>query len=701
MKRLLSLAILGLPLLMSARPADPRVTAMTNPDGSVVEIRAFGDEHFNYYTDAKGETLFEKNAKGFWTPVSRNGRILSVTASDLSLLRAETQPMTSRLVSKHRMAALDSDGRSTYPTVCADGQTIPALVILLEFPDTPFTVNDPEKTFERMLNEPGFSDYNAKGSARDYYLATSNGLFNVHFDVAPVVKLKYHHAWYTGWNVDDQGNATMPEPYIRHRRMADAITEALEQLDPVIDFSKYDLDQNGEIDNIFFFYSGFGQADSHDPTTIWPHQGSYYNFQINYDYPDLVVDGVKMRTYACSNELNYIVPSGQKHPWLDGIGAFCHEYGHVLGLPDLYDTSNNALTKVPKKYDIMDTGSYNENSTRPPLFSAYEKWVCKWLDYEDIDEADLYSVGTISTPLNEVQKAYRLRIPRQGPAQRYSNEYFVFETRTHDGWDSSLPEEGLFIWRIDYDAAKWVSNQVNYNTTSRVEMMNSSTSTYAWPGSSNTTWAIPGSNELKFTTSNPRFKIWITDINFDAENKKADFGYNLVTEQVTDAPVLHENVIPVEGSDNSFYLHWDAVPGATNYQLTVTRTDSRGRTVIVNGLNEALVGNVTSYLIDNQTANTTMKQKFTAYVRAIVHAPSAGVSNTYEFIPVEEIEKAQAAVDGIYDDASAIYGAEGCIVAPEGAKVYTLSGTATGKENLPAGVYIVRFGSKAVKVVVK
>lgn len=699
MKRLLHLALFALPLLAVARPADPRPTVVANPDGSKVTVRAFGDEHFNYFTDADATTLYERNYNGFWTPVVRNGRVLKTDFDDINLIRAEQVPMSGLAVSnKARMAELDTYGRTTYPTITKE--PIHALVVLLEFPDTPFTVNDPVGTFTRMLNEEGFSDYNAKGSARDYYLASSNGLFDVHFDVAPVVKLKNHHAWYTGWNVDADGNATKPSNYIRHRRVADAIVEAIEQLDPVIDFSKYDLDNNGEIDNIFFFYSGHGQADTADETTIWPHQGSYYNFQLNFNYPELKADGVTMRTYACSNELIGKLPAGEKQPYLDGVGAFCHEYGHVLGLPDLYDTYTefNYGTKTPKKYDVMDQGSYNDNSTRPPLFSAYEKWVCKWLEYDDMEAGNMYELNTVSVPAKgEVQKAYRMRIPRQGPTLRYWPEYFVFETRTQEGWDTAFPEEGLFVWRINYDQAKWRNNQVNFMGDVNVELMNSTDQTYAFPGGRNVTYSIPGeSNEMTFAHSNPSFTIWLTDMEFNKATGNSKFGWNLITERPTDAPVLHEQITAVPDSDNSFYVTWDPVDGATNYLISAVRINSRGLRIPM--YDDEPVGNTTKFLFKDLVANTQMKQTFEVFVRAVIHIPSEGVSNTISFIPANEI----SAVDGIYDDAeAAIFGAEGAIVAPEGAQVFNLGGMEVGKENLPAGVYMVRYAAKTVKVLVR
>lgn len=697
MKHLLSLALLGLPLLAAARPAYPGVVAVTQPDGSKIEVIGHGDENFNYFTDASGKYILEHNAKGFLAKAVRNGRVLTPNATDLNLLAAERAPYAlGKANAMHRMAALDSDGRTTYPTTSED--VIPALVILLEFADTPFTIPDTRNTFDRMLNEKGFSDYNAKGSAADYYRDASNGKFNVHFDVAPIVKLKYGREYYNGNDLDPTGKN-------KHRRIAECIIEALDQLDPEVDFSKYDLDKNGEIDNIFFYYSGYGQADSHDITTFWPHQGSYFNHEQVYGYPHLVKDGVSMRTYACSNELNFVLPAGAQQPYLDGIGAFCHEYGHVLGLPDLYDTLGNG-TKAPGYYSIMDTGSYCDNSTCPPRFSAYEMWVCRWAEAEPLEAGKLYTLAPFGT--SNDPKFYNLKIKRPVGTSYYKEQFF-FECRDMTGWDAGWgdnairvhgpKETGIFIWRVNYKADIWDANNVNSLGAPYVEMMYSSATTLAWPGKNGAMYSFPGEdNELYTQNYNPTAQYWITDITYDDAAKKATFGYNIVTERPYDTTVLHQPSFNYneENAVREITLTWDPVKGAGGYFLTVTRIDGNGNRKIVNGYDEKYVGDVTSVTLPNQT-KTAWNQQFEVYVRVLNHVPADGVSNTLSFIPKD----VSSSVDGIIADDAPIYGVQGGIVAPESAAVFNLNGVAVGKDNLPAGIYLVRFNGETVKVVVK
>ncbi len=273
-KRLLPFALMALPFFAMARLAYPGITTVKNADGTTMELRGYGDEHFSYYTDAAGSTIYELNASGNWAPAVRFNRVLKPTAADISRLKSEVTPMRQQLSNAvHKMAALDKvDGRTTYPTV--SDSPVRALVILLEFKDTPFSIPNIRQSIDDMLNKEGYSEYGAHGSARDYYLASSNNKFNVHFDVSEVVPLEHPSSWYMGTDMPD-----FEDIGIKHRRWGVAIQEALKYLDAKgYDFSIYDYDNNKDIDNIFFYYSGYGQADSHDPNTIWPHQGSYQNY---------------------------------------------------------------------------------------------------------------------------------------------------------------------------------------------------------------------------------------------------------------------------------------------------------------------------------------------------------------------------------------------------------------------------------------
>lgn len=690
------LALAALPLLAAARPATPQVLTHVNPDGTSVQYRIHGDEHFNYITDVEGNNVLE----------FQDGRLVEVSAAS----SANIESMRAKKVARnatgnvHRMAALDNEGRTTYPTI----GNIHGLVILLEFPDAPYSMEDPKAYYNRFCNEKGFSDYNAVGSAKDYYEASSNGKFSPTFDVYGPVKLKHSYKWYVGKNdLDGTGDDPNLYQYGHNARLGYAIQEAFEALDDEINFADYDLDKDGTIDNIFFFYSGYGQADTRISDYIWPHQFDYYAFTAEYAdaigmrnstrLPRLFGDGVEMRTYACTNELSNTPPYGAQRPYVDGIGAFCHEYGHVLGLPDLYDTNtSNGSCKSPGDYSVMDNGSYNLNSTCPPIFSAYEQWVCKWLDYTVAnDEGEQYTMHPLNT---ENRSALKVRVPR-GSNAGYYTEYFVVECRDYTGWDRSLPDHGMFIWRINYNNSTWTSNKVN-DTTPNVEILSvpGSTNYHGWPGEfMDNTYITPSQNVLVPATTKKAANYTFSQIKYDPEEDNIlTFNFN-IDKETEDVTVLHDKPM-VDNSKREVYLKWDPVEGATDYALTLYYKDSKGNNSYVEGLNDKLIGNRTEYTVRN-ISEANWSKMHTAYVRVVKGVPGKNTSNTVSFNPMRMPDV--SGVEVIETEATVVYTGPGCIYAPEGAKIYNLNGIETGRENLPAGIYIVIVDGKSIKVAVK
>ena len=192
---LAAMAAVALPAL--SRPASPELMRHTNPDGTVVEFYMNGDENFNYLTDKDRSVVLERQGQKI-IPMVRNGRNLMFNEANINMLKAErgvSNPVVSASAGKvNRMASLDASGRSTYPTK----GNVRACVILLEYPDTPFSMADPVDQFSRFCNEKGYSDYNSKGSAKDYFEACSGGQFSPTFDVYGPIKLKHDAPWYVG-----------------------------------------------------------------------------------------------------------------------------------------------------------------------------------------------------------------------------------------------------------------------------------------------------------------------------------------------------------------------------------------------------------------------------------------------------------------------------------------------------------------------
>lgn len=315
-----------------------------------------------------------------------------------------------------------------------------SLVILVQFADTKFSTvgSDAHQFFNSMLNEPGFTYSNgANGSARDFYVNSSNGKFQPQFDVIGPVTLPKKYSYYGANKGSSTDNPVALEEFVR---------EACTLADPLVDFSQYDHNQDGFVDNIYFFYAGKGEADSGDGNAIWPHSAYYADIakEAGATQKSLKLDGIEVGNYTCSNEINGTVIKPQPA----GIGTFVHEFGHVLGLADHYDIYYGMATFTPGSFDTMDRASYNNNGNTPAAFSAYERACLGWLDLTVLNSG----VDTLNVlpDLNDSNKAYV--VPVGGTNDE---EYFIMENRQQKGWDEFIPGHGMLLWHIDFDAKTW------------------------------------------------------------------------------------------------------------------------------------------------------------------------------------------------------------------------------------------------------
>lgn len=422
----------------SGLPAKPGLITVKQPDGTEIKVRMEGDAFNHFVYNEKGQ-LLSLNEEGFYV--------------ESKLTEEEF------LQAKERRAVRKNQGLMTkhFPSI---GQQR-VLVILAEFSNSKFKVEEPKDFYYRMLNQVGFNEYGATGSAFDYFFENSGGKFMPQFDVYGPVTLSRTDSFYG----EDDAFGLENNAY-------QMIIEACEMLDGEIDFTKYDADNDGIIDNVYVFYAGKGQADGGGATTVWPHAGDIYTKL----HQNVSLDGKILDHYACSNEWQ----NAKEQP--DGIGSFCHEFGHVLGLPDLYSTNGRAVFH-PYYWDIMSLGSYNNDSRTPPNYSSYERYALGWL------EPEVLPSGTVTIePLGNSNMAYI--IPTD-----IEDEYFLFENRQLNGWDAYLPGHGMLVWHIDYDVKAWDSNTVNNSATYQaVDLIEAddikTTDSYAgdpFPGSSNNT----------------------------------------------------------------------------------------------------------------------------------------------------------------------------------------------------------------------
>lgn len=286
------------------------------------------------------------------------------------------------------------------------------LVILVETSDVRFSIPNPRQAFWDMLNKQGYSDYGGTGSARDYFIDQSNSLFKPVFDVYGPVTVDIPMSGFTiGRGLTKTGAQRL-------------FATACDQLNATVDFSEYDSDGDNVIDNVFFYYAGYNSADGPD-NAIWPHAGKV-------DYRQWSFDGKQLIDYACTSELK-----GSSGCEMARIGNFCHEFAHVLGLPDFYDTE--MVSKAgPWDFSLMHNGCYNNSGNTPPSLNCEEKMMLGWL--EAIPEVSCPVSGFELKPVSENGGAV---VSTENPG-----EYFYLEYRNGKGWDRYLPV-GMVIYHVD------------------------------------------------------------------------------------------------------------------------------------------------------------------------------------------------------------------------------------------------------------
>lgn len=412
MKKILTcLFAIMLSLPLWAVTASPYPFEVTQPDGTSIMVKLVGDEYHAYYTTVDGTPL-RRLDNGFFV-------------KDQSVV--DESPT---VAAKRRSAAIrprqEIDG---FPLTGSPK----SLVLLVGFEDLPFEQSRDD--FYKLLNESGYSYNGATGSCRDYFIAASDSLFQPQFDVYGPFTVPGKMADYGA----ESGNSHDTDPY---SMVIDACVTAAEN---GVDFSQYDTDNDGVLDNVFIYYAGHNQAEGGPANSIWPHKASVA-------WRNVKVDDKYLATYACTSEY-----SGSGGTRRASIGTFCHEFGHVLGLPDLYDTEYKYYTV--SNWSIMCSGNYNNNGCTPPTYSAYERFFLGWLQPEQLAVKGQYALE----PLQESNQAYLIaeKTHNLNGDNPNPNEFFLLEYRTKTGWDTYLPGSGMLVWHIDYLASAWYQNTPN------------------------------------------------------------------------------------------------------------------------------------------------------------------------------------------------------------------------------------------------
>lgn len=457
-------------LLMAASsfaiPALPIWRLVRQADGTFLKVKAVGDEHFNYCVAQDGIPVVPRGGSYYYAHAKEGRLVASTVLAHEEGLRQGNEAQTA--VDMATVRGLEAKAL-TRSTPFGQPRTEPwagkkkGLVILVQFQDTKFrnpadirtkstSEKDVKTLYDHMLNMPGYKDEksNAIGSVHDYFLDQSNGTFDLTFDVVGPVTLPQSSEFYGGRTEDSNDK----DP-------AQMIIDACNAVKGQVNFADYDWDGDKEVEQVYVLYAGQGEATGGDPNTIWPHKFALSDAGKS----PMTIDGIKINTYACSNEILRADDNGRDRIFYMGIGTICHEFSHCLGLPDFYDTRGGKNVGTGK-YDLMSAGSYNggpaslsnayEGSgigTVPAGYNSYEKTFMGWLKPKEL-KAEKVDVQALKG-LAEGGDAYVIYNPER------ENEYYLLENRSAYRWDKALPKHGLLVLHVDYDAASWAQNTVN------------------------------------------------------------------------------------------------------------------------------------------------------------------------------------------------------------------------------------------------
>jgi M6 family metalloprotease domain protein len=458
MKTLKQLSLIVCLMLCSlttwAAKAESIPVQVRQADGSVITVILRGDEHINWYTTLDGVLLVQGTDNNYYIgKVEKSGNLIATQQlAHEALTRSQAERNLIAKQDKEKFFAyvnkVAEESENAYnnspltrgPIVDSGYGGVPyfphtgspkALVILAEFQDTTFTIQDTKKVFTNyLMNEDHFTDsrygqnQNYKG-VRGYFKDCSYGQFTPFFDVVGPIKLPRKHAIYGAGN----------------DRMDLLLADACATVDDLVDFAKYDANNDGIVDLVYIIYAGHSaNYRNNKVSNIWPKSGTVTISD--------TFDGKSIRRYGVSNELNGSDKTSKNNKKINGIGLFCHEFSHTLGLPDIYAYHTDAENQDDQGmefWDLMDGGTGVRGGRVPASYLAWEREVMGWMNIDELKKDS--SIENLKS-IDNGGKAYKIINPNN------SNEYIVLQSMQkgawNQGWGDGTYGKGLLAYRVSY-----------------------------------------------------------------------------------------------------------------------------------------------------------------------------------------------------------------------------------------------------------
>ena len=463
-----------------ARPGYSKPVDVLQPDGTTVTLLMRGDEFLNFMTTIDGYTVV-KGDDGFYRYADKlNGQLTATTviarnpdvrtAQEQAFLAGKQKGIHADMTEATKMFRAQAaqlyaanyerqaDGQRRVTTIWPriDYNNFRGLVILVNWNDRQFTMENPKEFFQKLTSEENYQDgsrtnypVEVTGSTRDYFRDNSMGIFDPTFDVVGPVTIDYSCEYPKP--KDNDGNISVDY----YSRIFNIIKATLNGVNDEVNFADYDMNNDGNIDIVYFIFAGYGSyVIGNNTNYIWPHANDFSGLPSWYTgIPKY--DGKSFGRYACSVEIQDLESQADQHVWLDGIGTMCHEFSHVLGLADHYDTNyeDGGSAPTPGTWDVMDSGADHNYGLTPVGYNCFERYLLGFCEPQLLEVAGDYSLQ----PFNTGNESFMVKTKK-------NNEEFYIENRQKSGWDRFLPSHGLLVWRADTSKPSiWKENKVNVN----------------------------------------------------------------------------------------------------------------------------------------------------------------------------------------------------------------------------------------------
>ena len=459
MRKKLLFGLLFAAMTAGAVKMKPGINIIKQADGTTITVRAYGDEDLSYFLASDGTLLYQEGTNFYIAGVKADGTLYSTgvlahepsmrTIKEISAIKAQNAKAF-----YNSMETQTKANKVRREPMTPDNSLLPSLgkhkipVILVEFSDVEFSVENPKATFDKYLN--GKELFNKEtdpemgqnyASVAKYFKDMSFGKFEPEFEVYGPVNL-------------GKPLATYGAGYSSEENMGLLLTDACTAVDDEVDFTQYDSNDDGNIDLIYIIYAGFSQSIAGNSTDCIHPKSGYLSLAKSFD-------GMDVKRYGVNNELNGTPADQANGPIINGIGLFCHEFSHCMGLPDLYPKSGSiaeaCINQNMDYWSLMDAGEYTANGYRPTAYTAWERERLGWME-----------IGTLTGPSNVELKS----LDEGGAAFRIYNdkdetghEYYIVENVQNNGWNKNLFGNGLMVTHVDYLSSQFSLGGCKVNNT--------------------------------------------------------------------------------------------------------------------------------------------------------------------------------------------------------------------------------------------